>query len=197
MQSNNLHKEQELLNRVAGGDAVAFRELVSLYASLLGTHILRFTKSKEQTEEIVQDIFLQVWISRETLAHIRNFRNYLFVISRNHALNAVRVMVRDEQRLKKWQQDNQDEWTTAAAQEEGKAPPPMSLIEEAINQLPPQQQKAWLLSRKQGLKHREIAVEMGISQETVKKYIQYANASLLQYLEPRIGLMLAGALFLA
>lgn len=167
--------------------------MVGLYTNLLATHILRFTKSKEQAEEIVQDIFLQVWISRETLAHIRNFKNYLFVISRNHALNAVRTMIREEHRLKKWQQDNREDWVTALPQEDH-LPQQMGLIEEAINSLSPQRRKVYDMCKKEKKSYEDIAEKMGLSQETVKKYIQYANTALLQYIEPRIGLILAGAI---
>lgn len=188
-----LDNEKQLLEQIALGSESAFRELVGFYSNLLATHLFRFTKSREQAEEIVQDIFLQVWISRETLPHIRSFRGYLFVISRNHALNAVRSMIRQEQRLKKWQQDNQQEWITPPLPDDNVVLQ-VGLIEEAIAQLPQQQQRVWLLSRKEGLKHREIAEKMGLSQETVKKYIQYANAALLEYIEPRIKLALAGAI---
>ncbi|MBO9572251.1 MAG: hypothetical protein J7497_08605, partial [Chitinophagaceae bacterium] len=62
----HLHNEGDLLKRVALADETAFRELMLFYNGQLAPFILQFTKSKEKTEEIIQDIFMQVWTTRET-----------------------------------------------------------------------------------------------------------------------------------
>jgi RNA polymerase sigma-70 factor (family 1) len=166
---------EPLLQEVSQGSESAFRALFHQYADHLHTYIWQLTKSKELAEEVVQDIFLQIWMARETLSGIRNFRTYLFVITRNHALNALKKMVRERKRQEEWEQTLHPEWE-AEDIEAG-----LSIVEEAIGQLPAQQQKAWLLSRKQGKKYQEIAGEMNLSRETVKKYIQYATQSITQY----------------
>lgn len=66
----------------------------------------------------------------------------------------------------------------------------ISLIDKAVNQLPPQQQRAWRLSRQEGRKYEEIATEMNISRETVKSYIQLVNTAIVKYVKPRIHLIL-------
>lgn len=166
---------EPLLQEVSEGSESAFRKLFHQYADHLHTYIWQLTKSKELAEEVVQDIFLQIWMARETLSGIRNFRTYLFVITRNHALNALKKMVRERKRQDEWEQTLHTEYE-AEDIETG-----LSIVEEAIEQLPAQQQKAWLLSRKQGKKYQEIAQEMNLSRETVKKYIQYATQSITQY----------------
>ncbi|MRG43902.1 RNA polymerase sigma-70 factor [Chitinophaga sp. SYP-B3965] len=166
---------EPLLQQVSEGSESAFRKLFHQYADHLHTYIWQLTKSKELSEEVVQDIFLQIWMARETLSGIRNFRTYLFVITRNHALNALKKITRERKRQDEWEQTLHMEWE-AEDIEAG-----LSIVEEAIEQLPAQQQKAWLLSRKQGKKYQEIAEEMNLSRETVKKYIQYATQSITQY----------------
>ncbi|WP_372490119.1 RNA polymerase sigma factor [Chitinophaga sedimenti] len=52
----------------------------------LSTHIYRITESRELTEEIVQDAFLKIWQTRETLPDVRNFRSYLIVISKHQGI---------------------------------------------------------------------------------------------------------------
>jgi len=180
----------DLLPLVSAGNEEAFRELFHLYADLLHTYIRNITKSDELAEDIVQDIFLQIWTSRETLVNIRNFRNYLFVISRNHALNVIKQMIRENKRKKQWEENR-----ALPGQEHPEyLEPGLSLIEEAVRLLPPQQQKVWIMSRKDGMKYTEIAAATGLSRETIKKYLQYATASIMQYVGSRIDLLLIVAL---
>lgn len=194
MTDQQLHNEGELLNRVANANEAAFRELMLYYNKQLSPFILQFTKSKEKTEEIIQDIFMQVWTTRETLSEIKSFRKFLFVVSRNHALNAIRDMMREQKRLNKYTREAK---VGVIEDEPENIEPFLGLIDEAVEQLPTQQKQVWILSRRQGKKHREIAQEMDISQETVKKYVQYANASIMKFVKARVDLMLAGILFMA
>lgn len=186
------YEEKEVLQRIAKGDEAAFKQLVHQYTPLLAPYILKFTKSKERTQEIVQDIFTQMWISRESLDQVNNFRRYLYVASRNHALNAIRNMMREEKRHLKWLQDQPSGIAgNAPAQDDS---PYIGLVEEAVQQLPEQQKKAWILCRVQGKKYQEVAAEMGLSRETVKKYLQYAQASITKYVQHKVIVALAGFL---
>ncbi len=181
--------EITLLRQVAMGDESAFTQLMHQYTNLLASHIFRLTHHREQTEEIVQDVFLRIWQTRESLAAVKNFRTYLYVVSRNKALNALRSMIRERNRQRQWEQTELPIQEDEAGEEKEKQ---FSLLEEAIAQLPAQQQKAWLLSRREGLKYREIAKEMGLSEETVKKYIQYGSQAITRYVEAHIGIALIG-----
>ncbi|WP_423735020.1 sigma-70 family RNA polymerase sigma factor [Chitinophaga caseinilytica] len=182
---NNVVDISATLLEVSRGDENAFRDLFRQYADHLYAYIWQLTKSRELAEEVVQDIFLQIWISREALAGVRNFRNYLFVIARNHALNAIKKMMRERKRAMEWELARGEADTPISPE------PDLDIVEEAIRQLPSQQQKAWLLSRRQGKKYHEIAREMQLSRETVKKYIQYATQSIVRYVTSRITTLLA------
>jgi RNA polymerase sigma-70 factor (family 1) len=186
------YDEKEILQRIAKGDEAAFRQLVHEFTPLLAPYILKFTKSKERTQEIVQDIFTQIWISRESLSQVNNFRRYLYVASRNHALNAIRNMMREEKRHLKWLQDQPSDIAGNTSPEDYS--PYIGLVEEAVQQLPEQQKKVWILCRVQGKKYKEVASEMGLSRETVKKYLQYAQASITKYVQHKVMVALAGFL---
>jgi RNA polymerase sigma-70 factor (ECF subfamily) len=56
------------------------------------------------------------------------------------------------------------------------------LVKNAVDRLPPQQKKVWMLARLEGKKYAEIAEEMQISRETVKKYLQIASSSIVEYI---------------
>ncbi|MHA4739113.1 RNA polymerase sigma factor [Dyadobacter sp. MSC1_007] len=170
-----LNDEKELLRQVADGDERAFTRLFDHYHQRLGIHIYRITRSEEIAEELVHDVFLKLWLNRELLSGIDNFAVYLFVVSKNAALNALKKIA--SEKLKFTGLDD-------VAESPAEQPDDYRyvLIDEAIDQLPPQQRQVYMLSRHQRLSYYEIAFQMGISRETVKKYLQIATASIVSYI---------------
>lgn len=184
---NQSSDEKELLMLVAAGDEQAFRKLVLDYSGLVFRFIYQHLEDRPLAEEIVQDIFVKLWLTRETLSHLHSFRSFLLIVSRNHAFNAIKKMVREKNKEWEWQQVT----TQATEEETDNGELLFVLMEEAIQLLPPQQQKAWTLCRRKGLKYEQAAAEMQVSKDAVKKYLQYANASIKKYISDRlpIGLL--------
>ncbi len=181
MSESNLYitpREADLLLQTSKGDESAFRELFDVYQPLLLSFVFRITKNRVTTEEIVQDIFLKIWMTRESLAGIQSFKNYLFIVSRNQALN----LIDKERRARNRQSAYEKEVTGNHDAPEEKM---YHLIDEAIDRLPGQQKTAWLLSRHEGLTYAEIAEQMGLSAKTVKNYIAIATDSMKSYLSER------------
>jgi RNA polymerase sigma-70 factor (family 1) len=176
--------ENDLLLRVAGGDEHAFSELFNTHHQLLGTHIYRITGSAELAEEVVQDVFLKIWLSRESLAAVQHFRAYLFVISKNHALNCLRKLAKERLRQKTIEENAM----ALMPEENSGLDTYYSLLDEAIDHLPPQQQKVYLLSRHKRLKYDEIASQMGLSRETVKKYLQASTHSITNFVQSNMDI---------
>lgn len=178
MRAVPLYDEKLLLSQAAEGNEKAFSQLFYSFHQELGGYMFYLTKSLPLAEEIVQEVFIKIWEKKEQLISINNFRAYLFTISRNHAFNALRQQARDAVKLQKWILDIEHETETIYDSDLEKY---YMLIETAISQLPPQQQKAWLLSRKEGLKHEEIASLLSLSRETVKRHISLALNSIKRY----------------
>lgn len=176
--------------RVAEGDKKAFHELVNGYAHILYIFIFRIIRNRPQAEDIVQDAFVKIWLTREHLSAVQNFKAYLFVIARNFAIKAVQKALRERKRIDEWKKQG----------EENAVQPDLEwkfmLIEEAISKLPPQQHKVWMMSRKQGMKYAAIAVELGLSKESVKKYLQFANAAIMKYVKNRLEILTLVAIYL-
>ncbi len=108
---------------------------------------------------------------------VKNFKKpYLFTISKNLAVNLLRKSVRDRLRHTQWAAEVAPE--TGEASDEWK----WKLFDEAIAQLPPQQQKVWIMARRDGKKYQQIADELGLSRESVKKYLQLASAAISRYI---------------
>ncbi len=186
------YTEKELLLRVAEGEEPAFAVLVKRYAGLLYTYIVKLTKDAAIAEDVVQDIFTQLWLTRENLRGVESFRAYLFVISRNHAVRMLKGIDKEYHHRQEWgrlnyEQHNIDDKEAAAVQEAYEG-----VVKKAVNQLPPQQQRVWLASRQEGKKYAEIAEEMNLSRETVKKYLQLASASITEYIKDHgLGILIS------
>ena len=178
--------EKNLLMQLAAGNEAAFKELFNQYHKQLGTYIYRITNSYELAEEIVQDVFLKVWMNHEIFANVSSFKAYLFVLSKNHTLNYLRKLTKEQMRKNEWEQQSirtlkLDDTTDKLC---------YSLLDKAIDRLPMQQQKVYLLSRHQRLKYAEIANELDISHETVKKYLKIATASITKYVKASLNAFL-------
>ncbi len=176
---NALQNEQELLRRLTTGDPDAFTILFNHYWSRVYSSMLVISKSPTVAEDIAQEIFTRLWKDREKAADIRDLSAYLFIAARNNVLNRLSKM--DVEAA--WQQymihkePNKTDQVTYRELDQ--------LVQQGIQQLSPQQQRAFSLSRIKGLTHEEIAAEMQISRATVKEHIVKALASLRQFLKSR------------
>jgi RNA polymerase sigma-70 factor (family 1) len=177
-----LDQDIALLLAVAQGDERAFTALYNRYHQRLAVHIYRITKSTELAEEVVHDVFLKIWLNRETLTGIGNFPVYLYVISRNAALNCLKRTAR-EKALTTDFDPALDQLPLAETSEEDYR---YILIDEAIDRLPPQQRQAYLLARHERLTYTEVAMRMGLSKETVKKYLQIATEFISGYITKKL-----------
>lgn len=176
-------EEKELLRKVTEGDRVAFTLLFETYHHGLGAFIFSIIKSREQAEEIVLDVFLKIWMTREALSEVKNFKAYLFTVSRNAAISALRKIIRERTQYTEWTKDT----SAIPAVEMDEKEAYLSLIDEAINALSPQRKKIYLLSREKGMRYKEIAHQMGISIFTVRAHIQQAVASVVEFVHSRMG----------
>lgn len=187
MQQDQLQKLDSLLLQVASGNENAFGELLQFYSNQLNSYIMGFTRSQFLTEEIVQDVFMKIWLKRTTLTELNCFRSYLFIIARNHTLDCLKQINRKKKREKECidtiinhsLSDFQESLIETSHDE----------IEAALKSLSCQQKKIYLL-RNKGLKQIEIARQLNISVETVKKHVMQTKRSLKKRLSKNIGVIL-------
>jgi RNA polymerase sigma-70 factor (family 1) len=177
-----------ILLKVAAGNENAFAQLFKNHYHLLGNFIMHITESEILTQEIVQDVFLKIWLNRSSLKEIDCFKAYLMVVARNHTFNCLKQIARENNRKKEWV--NSVLRLASDENEKGDTIDSGQLIEEGVALLPPQQQKVYILSRIDGLKHQQIASELNISLETVKKHMVLALRFLKNHLRRNIGLFI-------
>lgn len=172
MSSQPAHEINELLLKVAKGDEKAFAQLLKTHYNMVAGYILSITESEALVQEIVQDVFMKIWTNRTSLNNIESFKSYLMVVARNHAFNCLKRIARERKREKTWigtlQPDQHD------VQNESDPVDYSSMIDAAVELLPGQQKKVYLLGYTNRMKHREIALELNIATETVKKHMLLA-----------------------
>lgn len=157
MSTHSINDVKGLLVQVAEGNEQAFAQLFKLHYNQLGDFIYRITDSKHLTQEIVQDVFLKIWVNRSTLPAIGCFKAYLMVVARNHAYNCLKQIAREKSRQKQWTDTVLHQ--AVSGQHEtmsgNTAPDTGKLLEEAVELLPPQQKNVYLLSRQEGIATKE------------------------------------------
>lgn len=171
--------EKELLTRVSLGDEAAFAQLFYAWHQRLGAFVYRLTESSTLTQEIVQDVFVRIWVKRALLAEVRDFKAYLFTMGRNQTFNSLRKIAR--QRNGQAQLEESLSVTqTHPLEESDPVEVYVQLLDQAVQRLPTQQKKVYLLHRRGGLSHSQIAEQLHLSVETVKKHMHLALKALRQ-----------------
>src|SRR5512143_4215228 len=84
----------QLLKRYAAGEEGAFQELVGLYKDGLYAFLRRFLNDRDLVDDVFQETFMQLYVSRDTFDQSRPLRPWLFTIAANKAKDALRRMQR-------------------------------------------------------------------------------------------------------
>lgn len=183
------HSELLLLRRVATGDTTAYQELFTRYWDTVFSTALLLTKSPELAEDIAQDVFTMLWEKRAELPKVDRLESYLFITARNMIYSRLRKLASQEQYLQ-YIKAYFTEASATGVDEQAELRELERMIQGAIQRLPSQQQKAFRLSRFEGMRHEEIAARMGVSRVTIKSYIVQAIATLRKALANPSGITL-------
>ena len=158
--------EIHLLERIRAGDSDAFDAVFRAnYAALVGS-AERILGRRDVAEEIVQDVMLELWRRRETLAVEDSLRGYLFRATRNRSLNHLRhgaIEKRAEPELAANRAESGSSAHAALVEEEIEV-----AVKRAVADLPARCREVFELSRMHGLRYSEIATTLGISVKTVE-----------------------------
>jgi RNA polymerase sigma-70 factor (ECF subfamily) len=179
--NNELAAERELMQRCVEGDRQAFATLYSHYAPLLYKLVYPLTnRSKEDAEEIIQELFVNVWDRRDNLLTIQCFRPFIFRLARNRVI--------DWYRKKESKKDYCTFYSENYAGEAISVTDDLLFEEyyaiamEAIAKLPSRQKQIFNLRHTRDLSLSEIAGELRISIHAVKKQLYQATRFVKEYL---------------
>lgn len=163
--------DYKLVDKLQKGNVDAFDQIFKKYGDRLFGFVFKYLKSKEETEELVQDVFLKIWENRKNIKKEFSFKSYLFTIA-YHEICAIfkqkhiQVKIKEDFLLNKNQAVNLEE------QLEYKSV--LEFVDKLIEKLPEKQKIIFIKSRKQGKTTREIAKEMNLAPGTVDNQISMA-----------------------
>jgi RNA polymerase sigma-70 factor (ECF subfamily) len=174
-------ESDDLLDRLRSGDEAAFDSIFRAWYPSLVRSAESIVRSRAVAEDVVQDVMLELWRRRESLAAESSPQAYLFQSTRNRALNYVR-----HERVERKSEPE------LIRQSEMRVSAPANLVEDEINvalrnavaELPDRCREVFELSRTHGLKYSEIATVLGISIKTVEAQMGKALRTLRVKLAP-------------
>ena len=147
-------------------------------------YALLMTGNLHLSEDIVQEVFLKIWMHRAKMQSVDNFNGYIHIIVRNHTLSHLRGQEKEQSNLREYSRFKPAAESVTEENIEKKERD--QIIKEGVRRLPPRQQIAYTLRREHGWKRERIARELNISPFTVKGHIQKAIKSLCAYVSKRI-----------
>lgn len=183
-------EERTLLLRVAASDERAFGQLVNQYWGAVYEHALTYLKSPSLAEETALDVFEKIWSKREKLPEVDSFRDWLFIVGRNQFISRLR------KKLAEPPVAGSAEWWIEEVHVPGislELKELTRIIEAGIDSLTPHQKEVFRLSREQGLTHKQIAEQLGLSQHTVKGHLVNSLNHLRKYLKKNADISLSVA----
>src|SRR6267142_6882910 len=168
--------ERAWVERVRGGDIEAFEGLYRAYWELLYTFAFRYMHSKEDAEEVVQEVFFRIWRGRSHWVPAGAVRNYLYLAVRNAARDRLeRAAV-----ARRWRISQRE--PPAEVQFDLEAADLVATVERALAELPATRAEVCKLRLIAGLSYAQIAAQLGICEKTVETQL----ARGLKFLRDRI-----------
>ncbi len=177
--------DKKILNRIKIGDIKQFEIVFREYYEMLCQFAIKYVKNIEQSEEVVQDTFYNIWKNRNTLNITSSLKAYLFTAVRNNCLQVLRTRSLDIKYENYYKSHYVNESITPS--DELNAKELSKVINKALNSLPERCREIFKMSRYEGLKYHEIAEKLSISIKTVEanmgKALKHFRSQLKEYAE--------------
>ncbi|WP_317131262.1 RNA polymerase sigma factor [Mucilaginibacter frigoritolerans] len=165
------------------GDKAAYTEIFNRYNSLLFLHAFKKLQNREEAKDVVQEVFVKIWATREEFVLATNLAGYLYTCIHHKILDLFahqKTVTKYTGFLQHFLDESKGNTDHLIREKQ------LSLIiEQEIAALPPKMREVFELSRKKQLSHKEIAGHLGISEETVKSQVKNA----LKILRIKLGMI--------
>ncbi len=174
-----------LLKQFAEDDEKAFRIIFDHYKKLFYVTAYKMTHSATITEDIVQEVFVILWVNRKLVAAAKKPEGYVFTILHNCIYSQFRKLAKERQLKIKLNHDGASIENCIESQlidKENRVN-----LEYQIDKLPPQQKLIYQLSKQENLSREEIAKQLNISPNTVRNHLSAAVEYLRSHLKKEIS----------
>ena len=165
-----------IINKLKEGDVLSFDYIFKKYNKKVYYFAISYLKNKEEAEDVVQEVFMNLWKCRDQINEYYVFSKYLFKITYNATCKKLRKQASDKKQLEEVLQNIIIEDNSTNIEIEYN-----DLLETAnllIEKLPTRQKNILLLSIKEQLTNEQIAQQLNISKKTVENYLAKAKTSL-------------------
>ncbi len=176
-------EERELIDAIRKKDEKAFRTLMQQYDTMAGRVILRITSDKDETRDLVQEVFITVWEKIDNFREDASVSTWIYRLSVNKALNHLRwKKLRNSLRLT--DRKTEEKLKSSPIRTNNDAPGKMereedeNVLSKALSLIPANQRAAFILSKGEGLSNPEIAAILHISISAVESLNFRAKQSL-------------------
>jgi RNA polymerase sigma-70 factor (family 1) len=181
-----MEKDTRLLIELSAGNQYAFAQAFEAYGKALYEFARQSIETKEDCEEIVQDVFVSLWERREEL-EIESLKAYLFASVKYKVIRYIQHRVV----MRKYEEHYRHFETTYIAPIEPESVsrmiPLQTRLSESLQDLPARCREAFQLRIEQNLTNSEIAERMHVSKRTVEDYMTTAFAHLRKFRKEILG----------
>ncbi len=168
-----LHTDKELLQRISEDDSMAFTTLYRRYWEDMFLTATKALRDNTEACDVVQDVFLSLWNRRHELSIEGPLINYLQTAVRYKVIHYIQKNITRRDYLALLA-DVSVNWLPPDAEINLQLEELQKALSSVVTKMPPKMQQVYILSRREQLSHKEIAEQMSVSVETVKKHIQHA-----------------------
>jgi RNA polymerase sigma-70 factor (ECF subfamily) len=159
-----------LWKRIQKDDKQAFNSLFNSSYKKLCVYIVQFTKNMDDAEDIVQEVFVDIWLKRHSINIHSSIKSYLYRATYNSYVDRVRK----EQRNNLFLIELKHQALQTQIEDKNDSEQKVQKIKMIVEQLPQKCKQIFLLSKSEGLKNKEIAISLNISIKTVESQMRIA-----------------------
>jgi len=159
-----------------------FNELFREYEQPLYLFAFKMLKSEMAAKDIIQDVFLKLWLIRDKISEVKSISSFLYKLTENKVIDHLRASASDQKKRQAlWRRLHQSQEQNVGINVEAKQY--HAIIQQAIEQLPPQRRAVYLLSQAEDRPRKEIASLLQISPHTVRNQLAKAIENIVAYLK--------------
>jgi RNA polymerase sigma-70 factor (ECF subfamily) len=165
-----------IVNELSKDKDSSLEELFNYYYPRLFNFSKSFLKIEDGINDIIQEVFVKIWQNRKSIKNTATFNSYIFTITRNLLLNELRSRLKNQnikEEIRKLSVVSEYSLLEQIEYQDLK-----NKVDNIVNELPERQKEIFILSRIEGLSHKEIAEKLKISTKTVEYHITLTVKSL-------------------
>lgn len=165
--------EKELVELLKSGDKCAFEQLYHNYKVRIYANLFKMVKSDETAEELLQELFVKLWVGKENLDSERSFKSYLFKIAENLVYDFFRKAAMNK-KIENYLV-SVSKPTDSPIEQHIYYKESNYALAKAIEQLPPRRKQIYILCKIEGKSYQEVSHLLGVSISTVNEHIVKAS----------------------